>query len=145
MPLNGPIRAGLVGVLALAWVTGCTAVSGEELYPPIDPVPPEVVACLPPDGWIQVPRMSVVQLWFSEPVDAVSVGPASISLTSGHALADVDYEVSEDELGQGLVELRPRLPLIGGVIYQLLVTTAVTDRVGNPLPQPVRISFRTAR
>jgi hypothetical protein len=135
----------LLGALAISGTPGCTVVSEEALYPPIDPAAPQVVASFPPDGWIQVPRLAVVQVWFSEPVDPVSVNPVSLFLASGSELADVDYEVSEDEQGQGLVGLRPRLPLIGGVIYQLLVTTAVTDQVGNPLPRPVRISFRTAR
>lgn len=142
MPLI-PARASPWLACAVLLVGGCTWTSEQELYPPVDGVPPRVVDIIPGDRWIQVPTGVEIRIWFSEPVDPATVDRASVYLFTGQELAQVRYVVGEEQDGRGLALLRPDPPLLGGVEYVLRVRQTVTDRLGNPLDHPVEIRFWT--
>lgn len=134
-----------IAFLLLATLSGCSISSDEEIFTLIDQQPPRVVRTQPADGWIEVPPGIVVKIWFSEPVDPVSVGPQSVYLASGMEWEASSYLVSEDQDGLGMVVLQPLNPLIGGVRQQLVITAGVTDLYGNPLAEDVLVQFETLR
>ncbi|MBN2496029.1 MAG: Ig-like domain-containing protein [Deltaproteobacteria bacterium] len=127
-----------------AWACGCSLV-GDELYDPLDEIPPEVVDVFPPDGWIQVPPNASVRIRFSEAVDPDSVGPESVYLYSGALSPQGRYRVEVEPDGCGLATFEPYEPLLGGVRYRLYVTEAVCDLLGNPLAAPFKSTFTTVR
>jgi hypothetical protein len=113
----------------------------EDLFGVFDAVPPRVVGTFPEDGREEVPTKVDIRIWFSEPVDPVSVNRGSITLISGDDPAEGRFEVDLE----GLVLFHPLHPLIPGVTYRLAVTTEVTDLYENPLEYGLEIGFRTLR
>ncbi len=139
------MRETMVVWLATATLSGCSLSSGQELFDVVDPVAPRVVRTLPADGWIEVPPGMDLKVWFSEPVDPVSIGPQSIYVASGQEWEACSYLVSEDEGGLGLVVLQPLRPLIGGVRHDLVIGTLVEDLFGNHLNEELRVQFVSLR
>lgn len=133
---------GLAGLGLIA--TGCT-LAGDELYPALDDSPPRVMATFPADGWRQVPTGISAKVWLSEPVEPSSVGPGSLALVSGDHLEYVRYRVETTADGLGRVVLEPAARLVPGVEYELRIGTGLTDLAGNPLVDPLTISFDTLR
>ena len=103
----------------------------------LHPSPPQVVQINPPNHASQVERSAVVTVTFSKAIDPASVSEASALLlqtdsratSTSHEIA-VRRSLSAD--GTQLV-MTPTNLLAPNTVYQLTLTSAVTDRHGNPL------------
>jgi hypothetical protein len=135
--------ASILLLAALLAAAACTEV-GQDLFDPLDGVPPQVEGTFPGDGWRQVPVGIQVRVWFSEAVDPATVGTDNLMLFSGETIVEGNYRVTVQPDGRGLVELVPADPLIPGVRYTLYVGNGITDLVGNALAPEVVVQFTTA-
>jgi hypothetical protein len=133
----------LLAALVLAG-SSCTLV-GDELYPLLDDVAPEVIASFPEQGWLQVPTGITLEVWFSEPIEPATVGRNQVTLFSGDHLQRCRYQAEQTPEGLGLVRIEPVEALIAGVHYRLEITRGITDRAGNPLAAPFGLTFDTLR
>ncbi len=112
-----------------------------------DRIPPQVVAVSPPDGADGVPETTVVEVWFSEAMDASTL-PGAIRLLLGDDPVEANLEVSA---GEDHAILTPDAPLQPLHTYEVRVDSTATDLAGNPLDQdpdapgnqPFRATFRT--
>lgn len=139
------LRETIAMFLAGLALSGCSISSGQELFDVVDSSVPRVVRTLPADGWIEVPPGMDLKIWFSEPVDPVSVGPQSMYVVSGIEWEACNYLVSEGQAGLGLVVLQPLKPLLAGVRHEIVIGTQVEDLFGNNLGEEVRVMFVTMR
>jgi hypothetical protein len=103
----------------------------------LHPSPPQVIQINPPNHASQVERSAVVTVTFSKAIDLASVSEASALLlqtdsratSTSHEIA-VRRSLSAD--GTQLV-ITPTDLLISSTVYELTLTSAVSDRHGNGL------------
>ncbi len=113
---------------------------------PIDTTPPTITATSPAAGATGVATNSVITATFSEPMDAASIGPASVELRNGAALVTsaVTYNAATR-----VVTLTPAAALAASTTYTVTIRGGATDpRVkdvaGNALAANSTWSFTTA-
>lgn len=105
-----------------------------------DATPPAVLGVDVAEGTQDVDRLRTFTLTFDEAIAPASVQPATLYLRDGFGFRHpCDYAFDG-----ALLTLDPRADLPGDRQFYLVVTNAVTDRAGNPLPQSFQLGFRTA-
>jgi len=136
-PVPVPANAGDTLFLAIATKGGS---SSNFIY--VVPVArrPVIVRTNPPPGKRDVPLNVTLLVVFSEPVDPVTVTPASVRLLHDGQPVPSRAEVSADGLR---VELHPDDTMVPLTDYVLSVSTEVTDLSGAPLERPVEVQFTT--
>jgi hypothetical protein len=100
---------------------------------------PTLVRVSPPNGATGVGTNAVLRLRFSEPVNALTVDPTTITLTAtGDPLPTSSLSLSDNDQ---FVTLVPHAPLQPQTTYTITVN-GVTDRAGNPVV-PASTTFVT--
>ena len=112
-----------------------------------DATPPSVVSVYPADGSHGFRHGDAIILTFSEPVDPISVMEAYRSDDEGLKPDQVTFAFAD---GGKKVYIRPVQPLLYSptdayLYYAFELGREVTDRAGNPLAEPLRVSFSTMR
>jgi alpha-tubulin suppressor-like RCC1 family protein len=102
--------------------------------------PPIIVRTEPPKRKLDVPLSVAPYVVFSEPMEPQTVKPASVRLLLGGQPVAGTVTLSADGLRS---TFQPDVPLRGLTEYQLQVTTAVTDRSGDRLEDPLAVEFTT--
>ncbi len=102
-----------------------------ELYSltPADTMSPMVNQVSPPSSATGVDQTEIIGVRFSEPVDVRTLTSASVTLTSGGAVAAT---LSPGEQGLMLFVV-PSAPLAAGTTYTLSLTSNIKDTAGKPL------------
>jgi Tol biopolymer transport system component len=103
--------------------------------------PPVLVRVDPTPGRRDVPLNAVLLLVFSEPIDAATLTPASVSLSRGGS--PVAGALAFGDPANLTVRFTPAEPLAAGADYTLLVTQELTDRDGDALTAPATVGFTT--
>jgi RHS repeat-associated protein len=101
---------------------------------------PHVVEIAPADGAADVLQGIQPTVRFSKAIDAASVTGA-VQLLQGGGPVAIDLDVQ----GGTLLRVTPRATLLPETAYELRVSTAVRDLVGNPLDAPASATFTTRR
>ena len=138
MKHSGKLLTGLALLLALA---ACQTAA------PPDTTAPQIVSVTPADNSTGVTKTAKIKIQFSEPMDIVSTQAAYSSDSDGIKPAQVTF-TWEDE-GKRLV-ITPNAPLAYSPdenykIYSFTLSTAATDKAGNPLAAAKSASFSTLR
>ena len=102
--------------------------------------PPVVVRTEPPHKKTDVPLNAVIVAVFSEPMDATTVNTQTVRLSVNNQPVDGSLTPSPDGLR---AEFHAATPLAPRTEYTLVITTAVADRSGDRLEQPVEVTFTT--
>ncbi|MBB6030856.1 Ig-like domain-containing protein [Oceanithermus desulfurans] len=128
----------LFGLLLLA------ACGGSQ---PADATAPTVVSVYPADGFHGFKRGEAITITFNEPVDPISVMEAYRSDDEGLKPDQVTFAFAD---GGKKVYIQPVQPLLYSptdayLYYAFELGPEVSDRSGNPLAQPLRVSFSTMR
>jgi hypothetical protein len=120
---------------------------------------PAIVAVAPPNTATDVPITSTIDLWFSEPIAASSVGTDGIYLRSPTNTVPSSVQLLADPTNglMRLVRLTPNAPLRSRLTYDVVVIDGErrdalgavigrgpTDLVGRPLSAPFVSRFTTA-
>lgn len=101
---------------------------------------PILLAVSPPDGALAVPLDARIALAFDEPIDAITA-PRGIEVTRGGEPVPGSVALSD---GNRRATFTPASPLAVQALYQVTVTTVITDLIGQPLANPGSFSFDTA-
>ncbi|MCS7179496.1 MAG: MG2 domain-containing protein [Anaerolineae bacterium] len=133
-------------LLSVLLITACRAprpaTPASPLAPPSSPPPtpgpaPPTLLEFPPPADTRNPRLPIIRLAFSRPMDPRSVLRAlSVEPTAPLAV----YSQEDDAL-----LLRPTAPLTPGQVYQFTLTSTATDRDGIPLDQVYRWTYDLPR
>lgn len=135
---------------AMSFVTGdeaeaTIAVGGVGTVTPLDldleVSAPQVVATTPADGATDVRLSASLNVTFSEPIDPLSIDPASVILTQADGTPVAVSRAQSSDRRRVIVT--PDLELSSLSEYRLTVTSAIRDLGGNSLPVPVEIGFTT--
>ncbi len=128
----------LMGILALA---ASDVTSGINVITNVDTIPPMVVSVSPDSDATGVHIDSAILLGFSEPIDDATLGAALRVHADGSPdrLAGVAHLVN----GSRAVIFTPSHPLDFETLYDVDVTTALTDRRGVPLAALATSQFTT--
>ena len=117
----------------------------EDVYVP-DHTPPEVLGHLPMDDADNVPISGLlIQVVFSEPLKETTVvngNTFSVTDTNGSTVQGL-LDISVDEEDHCIVTFTPNADLYRGASYDVVVSTSITDRSGNPLQEFTRFRFFT--
>ena len=97
---------------------------------PVDNTAPTITARTPLNNATNVPIGSSVSATFSEPMDAATITPASVTLRAAGAGSDVPAAVS---YAGGVASLVPNAPLAYNTVYTATVAASVADLAGNQL------------
>ncbi|MGE5243271.1 MAG: Ig-like domain-containing protein [Betaproteobacteria bacterium] len=107
-----------------------------------DVVAPDVVSTAPAGGATGVDPQTAIVARFSEPMNPATLNAASIQLQRAGAAVPASLAVSGND---DVVTLTPTAqPLAPNATFTLIVTTAATDRAGNPLAAVRTFTFTTA-
>jgi hypothetical protein len=104
----------------------------------LQPSPPQVIQISPANHASQVDRSATVTVTFSKAMDPASISEASIRLAAtgdgsrGSGVTEIAVRRSLSADGTQLV-ITPTNLLLPNTVYQLTLTSAVTDRHGNAL------------
>lgn len=104
--------------------------------------PPIVVRTEPADGKRDIPLNARIIVVFSEPIDRWTLLGSTLRLKRGSA--DVAGQVQFADAEHLKAEFIPDEPLDPGTNYELVATPGLKDLDGEPLAQPVTVSFTTA-
>lgn len=129
----------VICLLIIIIVAGCekkTPTAPSKIMP-ADTTAPRVIAVYPPDSTLGFPINGLIGARFSEPIDTTTLTTNSFQISS-NASGSIKYTDSTVRFISG------PLSLITNTDYTATITTAVTDRTGNRLAEPVHWSFRTA-
>lgn len=131
-------------VLALA---ACQTAAPPGTDDGADTTAPEIVSVTPADGANGVTRSAKIKIQFSEPMDIVSTQAAYASDSDGIKPAQVTF--TWEDQGKRLV-ITPNAPLAYSPdenykTYTFTLSTAATDKAGNPLVEAKTVSFNTLR
>ena len=107
---------------------------------PVDNTPPTITARTPLNNATNVTIGSSVSATFSEPMDAATITPASVTLRAAGAGSDVPATVS---YAGGVASLVPNAPLAYNTVYTATVAASVADLAGNQLGTAASWSFTT--
>jgi hypothetical protein len=103
--------------------------------------PPVVVRTNPPKGRTDVALSIRPLVVFSEPIDAQSIGPATIRLLgNGMPVSGTIHITGENPL---TAEFIPDAPLEAFADYEFVLTTGIRDVHGDALDDEVRVAFTT--
>jgi alpha-tubulin suppressor-like RCC1 family protein len=102
--------------------------------------PPVVVRTNPPRGRTDVALSLVIEVVFSEPIDARTLDGAVQLLRNGSVVSGT---VQLLPVTAFVAQYEPDSQLASETDYELVVTTAVRDLDGDALAEGVRIAFRT--
>lgn len=108
-------------------------------------VAPRVVNVDPPNHAGDVAADAVLRVWFSEPLDPVTVTDAAIQLRQRAevgAPTGVAKRLSLESNGS-VVVITPEDPLLADSIYEIEVAASVTDRQSEPLAEALLSDFST--
>lgn len=109
---------------------------------PPDTIAPAVIAVSPPDGAVNLPLYPHLLIRFSEAIAPSTLNAQTITLSrSGQPVA---LELTLEQNGT-VVRVKPAdlVDLIPNSVYQLQVTSGVTDTAGNGVAVPVTSAFTT--
>jgi RHS repeat-associated protein len=100
----------------------------------LQPSPPTVVQISPANHASQVDRSATVTVTFSKAIDSATINDASVQLSvvSGQSSAGVNARLSLSSDGTQLV-ITPTDLLAPNALYQLTLSSAITDKHGNGL------------
>ena len=141
-------RVLLVGLLG----TSACLEPGEPFLAARDTDPPDMVSTEPGPGGT-VPPDGTLQILFSEPMDvrtlrpglAVFMGRAEVPLRlTVPPVSGVAGDIERGDVPYTVTVSAEAGPFERGTAYTLVLRTSLTDLEGNPLPQEVRVPFRTA-
>ncbi len=104
-----------------------------------DEARPRLLATSPAAGALGVPVNALVVLQFDEPVDPISVPRGVRILVAGVAVPG-SFALSD---GNRRATFTSAAALLGNAEHAVVVSTDVTDLVGNPLDNPASFAFRT--
>ena len=107
---------------------------------PVDNTAPTITARTPLNNATNVTIGSSVSATFSEPMDAATITPASVTLRAAGAGSDVPAAVS---YAGGVASLVPNAPLAYNTVYTATVAASVADLAGNQLGSADSWSFTT--
>lgn len=109
-----------------------------------DTTAPTVVQVNPPNGVLSVGTNSVITIEFSEPINATTATPATISVTTGGVPIPGRVTVAAGPRGPNTRVVFTPSQLLGATLsYTLTVSTGITDTARNPLAAPYTASFGT--
>jgi hypothetical protein len=114
---------------------------------PADTTAPTVVSVYPNDGFHGFKHGDAITISFSEPVDPISVMNAYRSEDEGLKPDQVTFAFAEGGKKVLIQPLRSLLysPTDDYLYYRFELGRQVTDRAGNPLAEPLRVTFSTMR
>ncbi len=107
----------------------------------VDTTPPTVTAVSPADDATDVGIATLVEVTFSEPMNAATVNGIAVTLESGAGAVTgtVSYDAPMMK-----ATFDPAADLAYDTLYTVTVTTAAADLAGNPLAAEFTSSFTTA-
>jgi hypothetical protein len=105
-----------------------------------DFAPPEVLSTTPGDGANNVNINSHLSIFFSKPMDPLSIDENSVIVMQG--LNSITGQVTYDEL-TWIATFVPDAPLVVGLSYDASVTVAAMDTHGIPMAQDHTWTFST--
>ncbi len=131
----------LVGFVLLVALAACQTAA------PPDTTAPQIVSVTPADSSTGVTGAAKIKIQFSEPMDIVSTQAAYSSDSDGIKPAQVTF--TWEDAGKRLV-ITPNAPLAYSPdedykTYSFTLSTAATDKAGNPLAAAKSASFSTLR
>ena len=110
-----------------------------------DRIPPILVDYRPSAGAVAVDHEIAVTLSFNETIKHASVNDKSFMLRdSSNTLVSGAYQFSDYYDQRTIVSFLPLAPLDGNEVYNVTVTTGITDTAGNHLESAAEWSFTTA-
>ncbi len=132
------------------WLIGFTllvALAGCQTAAPPDTTAPQIVSVTPADSSTGVTKTAKIKIQFSEPMDIVSTQAAYSSDSDGIKPSQVTF--TWEDAGKRLV-ITPNAPLAYSPdenykTYSFTLSTAATDKAGNPLAAAKSASFSTLR
>jgi len=144
MKRSGKLFIGFALIIALA---ACQTAAPDGDDSGTDTTAPQIVLITPGDGATGVTKAVKIKIQFSEPMDIVSTQAAYSSDSDGIKPAQVTF-TWEDE-GKRLV-ITPNAPLAYSPdenykTYTFTLSTAASDKAGNPLAAARSASFSTLR
>ena len=107
-----------------------------------DTTPPSVTAVSPPNSATGVATTTAVSVTFSEPIDPLTLTPATFNLRNTATDALVPGAISYNP-ATNIATFTPTGPLANGTNYTVTVTTGVRDVGGNALPANFTSNFTT--
>jgi hypothetical protein len=122
-----------VGIAALCLFAGC----GDDNESPKDVTPPTVVDTSPADQATDVSPYPVVEVWFSEAMDAATIDTLTFFVDGLHA-----HSVAYDEADHKAT-LCPATLAEADSEYDVHVESEVEDAAGNAMGEDVVFSFTT--
>ena len=102
---------------------------------------PQVLSIYPAAEAVISPE-EVLSLVFDEPLATASVNDNSVLLSKNGQSVPVAYNLTRSSQ-QCILSIQPKSPLDVNSVYSLDCAVGVTDTLGNALPAPVQLSFRT--
>ncbi|MFQ5503485.1 MAG: Ig-like domain-containing protein [Planctomycetota bacterium] len=132
--------------------SGLTDVSGNHLAEKVirilrvsnDSTPPRILATLPRASADRVSPNVTPEISFDEALDPRSVQSSTVRLQSGQRSIPVSVSLNSRRSG---IRVSPEALLDVDTAYALTIDggyDGVLDRVGNPLPAPLRLEFRSS-
>jgi len=134
-------RGWIIGLLLAVVLAACQTAA------PADAEAPRIVSITPGDGATGVTKTAKITVQFSEPMDVVSTQAAYLSDSEGIKPDQVTF--TWEDTGKRLI-ITPKLPLAYSSndeykTYAFTISTASTDKAGNPLAAAKSVSFSTMR
>ncbi len=105
---------------------------------PGDTTPPGIDETSIQDGAMDVSLCIRAEATFDSPMDAGTVNEGTFYLEERTVSGQVDYDAQTRTAG-----LTPDTLLVANAIYRLLISDAIEDKDGTPLPETVTIDFET--
>lgn len=137
---DGALRAfetAAQGLAASQWPTFLQNAARTGRAP--DNIPPDVQATTPEDLAQDVPVDAIITVTFTEEIDPQTVTSDSFQVGHGQSLIAGTLDVGPDT-----VTFTPSGKLLYATVYNVKITTAVTDKAGNPFSLDYIFSFETA-
>ncbi|MDD2715467.1 MAG: Ig-like domain-containing protein [Candidatus Wallbacteria bacterium] len=105
---------------------------------PPDVTPPSILNIYPPNGQIRVGSKPVLSASFNEPLDQKTLNSFTVILNDGkfNLPGNISYSSEKNE-----IYFKPVRELTSGEWYVFALTTAVRDKAGNELAEPVKTRF----
>ena len=134
-------RGWVIGLLLAVVLVACQTAA------PADTEAPRIVSTTPADSATGVTKTAKITVQFSEPMDVVSTQAAYLSDSEGIKPDQVTF--TWEDTGKRLI-ITPRSPLAYSPndeykTYAFTISTAATDKAGNPLAAAKSVSFSTLR
>ncbi|MBN2158171.1 MAG: Ig-like domain-containing protein [Spirochaetes bacterium] len=129
-------------IISLLCIVSCKKESGDSpfalLAGALDAIAPTVVSTSPSDDAADVLTSTVIQVTFSEEMDAATITDSSFTVNDGSS--DIGGDIST--LG-ATATFTPDSPLSAGTVFTVTLDSAIRDLAGNPLGGDYTWSFST--